>query len=268
MRIIINIKAHARGNAAAYFEEAKKFREKKQGAKLALSVTERELAGAKVAFENQVQTDKQSKVIRKAKKPWFSSYIHFKTSSGLIVIGGRSAKQNDQVYVKYLQDGDLFMHADIRGSPAVIIKEGENASDQDLKEAAQFTASFSSAWKRSFGNVDVYCVPASQVDKHSTGEYVAKGGFMIRGERKYFRDTPVGLYASVLDGVFAIFPKCYVKLPRDKVEIVPGGLEKTRTAKTLKYVLERKTGQKLESSEEEIVQLLPGECKIVDIANS
>ncbi len=265
MQLVINIRKSPRENAAVYFEEAKKYKEKTRGAKLALARTENELLAARSEFENQVQTDSESKVIRKAKKPWYSSYIHFKTSSGLIVIGGRSAKQNDQVYAKYLQEGDLFMHADIRGSPAVIIKEGEkNASEQDLKEAAQFTASFSSAWKRGLGNTDVYCVPAGQVDKHSTGEYVAKGGFMIRGERKYLRDTPVGLYCSSIDGTFAIFPKCHSKLPKERIEIQPGELEKTRTAKTLKYILEKKIGTKVESTEEEIVQLLPGECKIVN----
>lgn len=266
MQLIINIKKSPRENAAEYFEEAKKFKEKRKGANVALLHTKKELEAAKLALNAQIEVDSNSKITRKnTKKPWYSSFIHFKTSSGLIIVGGRSAKQNDQVYAKYLQDGDLFMHADIRGSPAVIIKEGEKtATEQDLKEAAQFTASFSSAWKRGLGNTDVYCVPASQVDKHSTGEYVAKGGFMIRGERKYFRDTTVGLYAGVVDGTFAIFPKCHAKLPKDKIEVQPGELEKNRTGKTLKYLLEKKTETKLLSTEEEIVQLLPGECKIVN----
>ena len=95
---------------------------------------------------------------------------------------------------KYLQKKDIFFHAHVSGSPAVVIKtEGKEVPETTLLEAAQFTVSYSSIWKSGQVSGDAYWVLPEQVSKTpESGEYVAKGAFVIRGKRNYFKDIMLG----------------------------------------------------------------------------
>ena len=84
------------------------------------------------------------------------------------MIGGRNAQQNDIAFSRYMEDDDLFFHADIQGASAVILKNGKSASEEELQEAAQFAASFSKAWINGNAAVDVYAVEKKQLSKHAT----------------------------------------------------------------------------------------------------
>jgi len=45
---------------------------------------------------------------------------------------------------------------------------------------------------------DVYAVDSDQVTKTpESGEYLEKGGFAIRGDRTYYRDTPVDVAVGI-----------------------------------------------------------------------
>ncbi|MDL5503316.1 MAG: NFACT RNA binding domain-containing protein, partial [Candidatus Methanoperedens sp.] len=85
-------------------------------------------------------------------------------------------------------------HAHVSGSPAVVIKtEGKEVPETTLLEAAQFTVSYSGIWKSGQMSGDAYWVLPEQVSKTpESGEYVAKGAFVIRGKRNYFKDVMLG----------------------------------------------------------------------------
>jgi hypothetical protein len=76
----------------------------------------------------------------------------------------------------------------------VVKTTGEEVPESTLREAAQFAVSYSSLWKEGHFNGDCYWVRSEQVSKTpESGEYVRKGGFIIRGERNYFRDVPLSI---------------------------------------------------------------------------
>jgi hypothetical protein len=79
------------------------------------------------------------------------------------------------------------------GAPFVVIKTiGKEPTDQSLHEAAAFAAAFSRAWREGFASVDVYWVKPEQLSKASpSGEFVGHGAFVVRGERHWFRGTPL-----------------------------------------------------------------------------
>jgi len=107
---------------------------------------------------------------------------------------------------KYLERGDRFFHAQAAGAPATILKAtgpSEPAAEIEfpeatLRQAAQFAVSYSSVWKAGRYAGDAYMVSPDQVSKTpESGEYVEKGSFVIRGDRTYFEDTPVGCAVGI-----------------------------------------------------------------------
>jgi len=151
------------------------------------------------------------------------------------VIGGKNARENDMLVSKHAAKGDLFFHADINGGSAVILKGGEGADEGELKEVAQWAASFSNAWKNGNATVDVYAVHPWQVSKHASGGYVPVGAFVIRGERRWFRATALGLKAGVENGLATVLPGISSKTLLHEILLFPSsaGKEKGEIAKNL-----------------------------------
>jgi len=71
----------------------------------------------------------------------FREYV---TSSGLRVLGGKSAESNDEL-VERAGAKDVLLHTDAPGSP--FINVGVEPSKSDLKEAAVFCAKYSQDWR-------------------------------------------------------------------------------------------------------------------------
>lgn len=261
MKIILDQRNTVVQNAARYYDEAKKLRAKARGAVKAVFQTRKELeAGGTKQAENQLQLQ-----TKKKQREWFSKFLFFHTSGGTLVVAGRNAKQNDLIFTKHSAPNELFLHADIRGSPAVVVKSA-NVTEQELKEAAQFTASYSSAWKRSFGSVDVYVVKVGQVSKHFHGGYLEQGAFAISGERQWFKNTLLKLRVCFDEeqGTYVI-PEVHPSHPRFSISIVPGKLEKNAASKAIKLQLQKilfEAGKRLRIEDEEIVRLLPGGIEI------
>jgi len=257
MKIELDSRKSLNENAARYYELAKKFRAKAEGVRKAIAETEKRIAELekKIAEHKEAQLAKPALKIRREKQ-WFEKFHHFTTSDGFLVIAGADAKQNELLVARHLEAGDLFMHADIHGAPATIIKNGQSAPQRSLEEAAQFSASYSSAWKNALGAVDVYAVKPEHVSKHSRGEFVPNGGFVIKGERKWFRNTKLGLRLGVRDGIAVAEPES--KSSELNILLHAGGTkEKGELAKEL--------AKKLGCEVDELLQLLPsGRSKAVD----
>ncbi len=114
----------------------------------------------------------------------FTNYRWFINSDNNLVLGGKDAESNDAVVKKYLDEKDLYFHADIHGAPSVVMKVRNEVSERGIGEAASFAWCMSKAWSSEFGNGSVYYVTKSQVSKTpESGEYLARGAWIIRGRK-------------------------------------------------------------------------------------
>jgi len=126
---------------------------------------------------------------------WFERFRWTITTNGFLAIGGRDASQNESLVRRYLGNEDLFLHADIQGGSAVILKtRGLEPKAEDIEDAALIAACYSKAWKAGLASIDVYWVRGSQVSKSAPpGEYLKTGAFMVYGERNYVRGVRLQL---------------------------------------------------------------------------
>jgi len=241
MKISLDASKTAQQNAAQYYEKASKLRAKADGAKKALEDTLKQIASEERREQYRKPEDDASlkkKFRIRRDLEWFEKYRWFYTSSGLLVVAGRDASQNEHVFSRHAEKTDLYFHADVTGAPTTILKEGNTpkANEQDRMEAAQFAVSYSSAWKNGFGSVDAYCVPVENVSRTAkAGEYVSKGGFIISGKREYFRGTALGLRIGLdeKERVVAV-PKTSTRTLKNQVAILPSGTkEKGAVAKEI-----------------------------------
>ncbi len=187
-------------NAAAYYEKAKHMREKIEGAKKALQDTLKkidDIKKKKTTFEKNREISTKNlneKIAKKRAKQWYENF-RWIFIENFLVVGGKDATSNEVLIKKHTEINDLVMHTDVFGSPFFVIKNGKNANDEILKNVASICASHSRAWKNGVGSEDVYCVNPDQVSKTAkSGEFLAKGSFMIYGERKWFKNTPLKIY--------------------------------------------------------------------------
>lgn len=253
MRIKLYINKSVQDNASIYYENAKEARKKKEGVKQAIEQTKKEIEQAK---KKQV---KEKKLVRiKREKKWFEKLHWFTTSEGKLAVGGRNAQQNDLVFSKYMDEADLFFHADIQGGSAVILKDGTNASEQEMLEAAQFAASFSNAWKNANAAVNVYAVGKEQVSKYSHGGFIAKGAFAITGERTWFNNTRLGVRIGKEKDQIELIPAVSKRKLDLEVSLLPSrtGKEKGALAKSL--------AKRFSIHPDELLEILPnGKSRIV-----
>ena len=189
MEIGIDYTKSAQENAQHYFEESKEAKRKLEGAKQAIG-----------RLEEKVRALEKSKVIEKKirkreEREWYERFYWFFASDGRLAIGGRSAQQNEEAVSKYLGPEDLFFHANIFGASAVVLKDGKAASKEVKGEAAQFAACFSKAWENGLSSVDVFAVGREQISKSSQAGSLGTGSFLISGEREWFKNVKLELWA-------------------------------------------------------------------------
>ena len=199
--LIIDPKLTIAENAENYYEKGKKAKRKTKGALIAIENTKKQLEDIKakkdIAMENIAVPKKRVKKNLK----WYEKLRWFLSSDNVLVIGGRDANSNESIVKKYLEPNDIYLHADIHGASSTAIKlNGAKLNDTLLKESGEFAASFSSAWSLGFSTQDVYWVHLDQVSKTpESGEFLAKGSFVIRGHRNYIRGARVKLAIGIVD---------------------------------------------------------------------
>ncbi|KKG22551.1 ribosome rescue protein RqcH, partial [Methanosarcina sp. 2.H.T.1A.15] len=178
-------------NAQEYYEKVKKFTKKREGALKAIEDTRK--AMAKKAAAKAAKAGRKLQASRK--KHWYDRFRWFVSSDGFLVVGGRDADTNEEVFKKYMEKRDIVFHTQTPGAPLTVIKTGgEEVPESTLQEVAQFAVSYSSLWKAGQFSGDCYWIKAEQVTKTpESGEYLKKGAFVIRGERNYFKDVPLGV---------------------------------------------------------------------------
>ncbi len=256
-------------NAEYYYERSKKSKEKLAGVRKALKETERELEELEKE-DVDVEDAFKDKEQKQAEKQWYEKFRWFYSSDGFLVIGGRDTTSNDMLVKKYMEDDDIYVHAEFTGAPSVVIKAGgEDVPESTLEEAGQFAVTFARSWKAGVTAEDAYWVHPDQVTQEpESGEYLPKGSFVIRGDREYMRNLPVkgaiGAYERD-DGVVAMGgPVDAVKKQCDHyVVIEQGDTKPSDIAKTIQSHLHEQTGEDFDL--DRIIRALPpGKSTIVE----
>ncbi len=181
-------------NASLIFAKGKKTDQKIKGTITAIETTKQQIED--LCKEKQLKEEGAKFLVKKPKKKWYEKFHWFISSDGFLIIGGRDATSNENVFKKYLEPNDLVLHTDMPGSPLTVIKNFENQEipETTINEAGDFVASYSHAWKENWGFVDVFYVKSDQVSKSPpTGEYLPKGSFMIFGKKNFVKGAKTEL---------------------------------------------------------------------------
>lgn len=238
-------------NAGIHFDLAKKAKKKMEGAEKALKESQKRLESLQKQEEKFWEEEKKKQSLKERKREWYERFHWFISSEDFLCIGGKDAASNEIVVKKHLDKDDLVLHTDMSGSPFFIIKNGQEASEETINEAAQAVAVYSRAWKLGHSTADVFYVKPEQVSKEAkAGEHLAKGSFMVYGKTKYLRpklEYSIGL----VDGEIIGGPVNAVKKKTNNyVVVIPGREKKSATAKKIK--------SKLKSEDlDEIIKFLP-----------
>ena len=252
MKVEIDARKSIHDNAAAYYDKSKKVKAKIEGLTKAIVQTKKLIE----AEEKKASIIPEKKIVRE--KDWFEKFHYFVTQNSFLAIGGKDSKSNDVIVKKHMEKNDLYFHADIQGAPSVLLKNGQNAKEDDIKETAQFAGAFSSAWKSELGVVDVFCVKPEQVHTAAkSGEYLAQGSYVITGERTIFKKMLVELAITYLAGKLLIGPTATIKKrTNDFLVIKPTRGTKGESAKKFLYSIKKKWPNSVVDLDW-VIQLLP-----------
>ncbi|MBN1800729.1 MAG: NFACT family protein [Candidatus Lokiarchaeota archaeon] len=185
-------------NASMIYEKGKKADKKIKGTLPAIEQTRVKIE--KLKEEKELIEVEVDFLVKKPKKKWYEKFHWFVTSDDFLVVGGKDASSNEIIFKKYLDSHDLVFHTNFPGSPLTILKNPESREipERSIKEAADFVASYSRAWKESWGFVDVFYVHPEQVSKTPpSGEFLPKGSFMITGKKNIIKNAKIELAISL-----------------------------------------------------------------------
>ncbi len=255
--ITLDLRLSVFENASRLYKQYKKMAEKAAGARDALEQTKRELDRLLTVGASELE----SPVPRKRRKPkWFEQFRWFISSDGLLVIAGRDARTNQEVVERHMESSDRYLHADIVGAPHVVIKAaGREVPENTLREAAEFAAMHSRAWREGLGELDVYWALPEQVSKRApAGEYLPPGAYMIRGKRNFVK-VPMRAAVGVMmldNGQVVICgpPSAVEKHSRVVVRVTPRPIKKSDLAKAVQARLK---GAGVDASIDELMRALP-----------
>ena len=257
----LDVRESVDGNARRYYEAAKKARKKLEGAIAALEDARKDLD--KLAKGERTLSETAKVKNKPTKKFWFERFRWFVSSEGAVVLGGKDAKSNDMLVKKHLEAGDRYAHADVHGAPSIVAKMKQGVTEKTLHEACEYAVATSKAWNAKIGSAAGYWVLPEQVSKTpQSGEYLAKGAFVIRGRRNYSNKLEIKLGVGEIEFENARKIMCgpegaVKKLAKRYVIIRPGNMDKNALAKRLADIFEVPI--------EEIQSILPpGDVKIVE----
>ena len=184
-----------RHSAQALYAEAKRAQTRLAGARASLEATEAKLLAVPEIAATAEPTP--NPVVRR-RTHWYERYRWFLSTEGIIVVAGRDAASNDLIVRKYLKAGDRYVHADIHGAASVVVKRPSTGTtevgESTMREAGQWAVAYSKAWRAGLASANAFWVESDQVSKSApSGEFVARGAWVIHGTKHILRDLPTEL---------------------------------------------------------------------------
>ncbi len=110
----------------------------------------------------------------------FKKYRQFITTSKKLIVGGKSAEQNEQLVKDILKSGKnyIVMHTAKPGSPFVfIIVPASKTKARDINQAAVFCATYSKDWRDNKQDVIVHMFKTKEIYKRKA---MKTGTFGVR----------------------------------------------------------------------------------------
>jgi predicted ribosome quality control (RQC) complex YloA/Tae2 family protein len=198
LMVDIDIYQSAYANARAYYD-AKKLASAKEQKTIQASARALETAEKKI-MQNLQKKEAQVASISKYRTPhWFEKFLWFISTENYLVVGGRDMVQNEQLVMRYMQPGDLFVSADMDGSGVVIVKplpgNPPMTPHMTLLQAGTMSVCQSRAWEAKIVT-SAFWVQQNQLTKVSAaGDSLPTGVFNINGKKNYL--PPVQLVYGI-----------------------------------------------------------------------
>ena len=180
----------------------------------------------------------------------YKKYKWFFTSTGKLVVGGKSAEQNDFLldYIKKTGKELLIMHTEEPGSPfSFILSDLSKITPSDLKECAIFTGCFSRAWREGKKKAFVHIFNSSQIYKN---EKMKTGTWGVVGKVKRM-EVSLSLVLVKQKSVLRAVPEISVKKSEILLCIAPGRINKIDMLPKIQLNLSE------DISQEELLSALP-----------
>jgi Predicted RNA-binding protein homologous to eukaryotic snRNP len=254
-------------NLGLIYERAKELEAKAKKARVALQELQAKLANLEAQIEERVSESR----ISVRKREWYERFRWSFTRNGLLILAGIDADQNESIVKKYLDLNDVFLHADIQGAAATVLKCEKEPTEEDIRDAATIAAAYSKAWKVGLSYIEVFWVKGDQVSKSPpSGEYLPKGSFMVYGKKNYLK-VPLELYLCLenYEGSYRPFVGSEESVRRrceKYVKLVPGEEDPSQATEKVIRVLQKETGLKgLRALKKDIERLLPGRTKVLSV---
>ena len=190
-------------NARQYYEQKRTAADKEQktlqASEKALKSTEK-----KITADLKKGLKEEKEVLRPVRKQfWFEKFYYFLSSEGYLVLAGKDVQQSEILYKRYLDKGDVYIHAELNGAASVIVKNKSGSASlpippSSLTQAGAFCVATSSAWD-SKAIMAAWWVNAEQVSKTApTGEYLGPGLFVVKGQKNFLPPAQLLLGFGVL----------------------------------------------------------------------
>lgn len=155
----------------------------------------------------------------------YKKYKWFYTSSGKLVVGGKSARQNDELLnrIKKSKKNYYVMHTSHPGSPfCVIFSELKKVSKKDIEECSVFTGCFSRAWKEGKKKTEVHVFKVSQILKEKE---MKTGTWRVLGKVERVK-VDLKLVLTKQKGIYRAVPEKSVRKKDVLLVICPGKIDK------------------------------------------
>ena len=228
----IDISKSPEANASDYFDKAKEM--------------ERKAKRTREILDTKPSKKPRRKKIKAENLEWFENYRWFITSEGEVAIGGKDATTNERAVKKYLKNMDRYAHADVHGAPSVVVKNnGTPPSSDSMLEACHFSLAYSKAWAARVSSGHSFWVESDKVSKTpNTGEFLAKGSFVIRGKRNWNKNLELKLAIGLIDynGVEKLMGGPVMALENQSKKYAvfkPGFTDRKNLSKLLSNIFER-----------------------------
>lgn len=188
----------------------------------------------------------------------YKKYRWFQTSSGKIVVGGKSSIQNDEllIWLKKSREERIVMHTTSPGSPfSVILADPSQISEKEIQEVAIFTGCFSRKWREQSKKAEVDVFRLSGLYKLKS---MKSGTWGVKGDVKRIT-VDLELVLTVQNDTLRAVPEISVKNKKDiLLKIKPGKIDKKEMLPKFHVILDEHFSQ-----EEMLSALPPGGVSIV-----
>jgi len=179
------IREPASRQASSLYDEAKMVMKGVENVRAEIEKIKKKLEDVRALKETPVAAPAVKQL---RKREWYENYRWSFTSGGRLIVAGKDASTNIKLLKRHLESRDLVFHAEVKGSPVVILKDGIDAAQEELEEAAAHCAAYSRAWRERLSSVSVYMVRPDQVSfSPPPGTFLPRGSFIVKPPKTYFQ---------------------------------------------------------------------------------